>query len=65
MLDVEEALLISEPKTRFSVSIKVTHYPRYLEEREKIGYELPESRTLSRIDERLRTIRRAGKAMEL
>ena len=36
MLDVEEALLISEPKTRFSVPIKVTHYPGYLEEREKL-----------------------------
>ena len=65
MLDVEEALLISEPKTRFSVPIKVTHYPGYLDEREKIGYELPESRTLSRMDERLRTIRRVSKAMEL
>ena len=65
MLDVGEALLISEPKIRFSVPIKVTHYPEYLEKREKVGYELPESRTLSRMDERLRTIRRAGKAMEL
>jgi len=65
MLDVGEALLISEPKIRFSVPIRVTHYPEYLEEREKVGHELTESRTLSKMDEQLRKIQRAGKAIEL
>ena len=65
MLDVGEALLISEPKIRFSVPIKVTHYPEYLEERGKVGYELPESRALSKMDETLRRLRQAGKAVDL
>lgn len=65
MLDVGEALLISEPKIRFSVPIKVTHYPEYLEKRGKVGYELPESRTLSKMDETLRKLRQAGKAVDL
>jgi len=60
MLDVGEALLISEPKIRFAVPIKVIHYPDYLEEREKVDYKLPESKTLSRMDEQLRRLRRAG-----
>jgi len=30
MLDVGEALLISEPKIKSAVPIKVTHYPNYL-----------------------------------
>ena len=64
MLDIGEALLISEPKIRFSVPIKVTHYPEYLEEREKVGYELPESRTLSKMDETLRRLRQAGKTVD-
>ncbi|MFQ5758086.1 MAG: hypothetical protein ACE5IF_00245, partial [Candidatus Bathyarchaeia archaeon] len=63
--DVGEALLISEPKIRFSVPIKVTHYPEYLEEREKVGYELPKSRTLSKMDETLRRLRQAGKTVDL
>ncbi len=65
MLDVGEALLISEPKIRFSVPIKVTHYPEYLEERGKVGYELPESRTLSQMDETLRRLRQAGETTNL
>jgi DNA helicase HerA-like ATPase len=65
MLDVGEALLISEPKIRFSVPIKVTHYPEYLEEREKVGYGLPKSRTMSKMDETLRKIRQAGKTVEM
>ena len=64
MLDVGEALLISEPKIRFSVPIKVIHYPEYLEEREKIEYNLPESRTLSKMDETLRKLKEAGKAVD-
>jgi len=60
MLDVGEALLISEPKIRFAVPIKVIHYPEYLDERGKVDYKLPESKTLSRMDERLRRIRQAG-----
>ena len=65
MLDVGEALLISEPKIRFSVPIKVTHYPEYLEERGKVGYELAESRTLSKMDETLRRLRQAGETVNL
>ena len=60
MLDVGEALLISEPKIRFAVPIKVIHYPEYLDERGKVDYKLPPSKPLSRMDERLRRIRQAG-----
>ncbi|MFQ6065026.1 MAG: ATP-binding protein [Candidatus Bathyarchaeia archaeon] len=63
MLDVGEALLISEPKIRFSVPIKVIHYPEYLEEREKEAYDLPDSKTLSQMDETLRRLKKAGKTV--
>ena len=65
MLDVGEALLISEPKIRFSVPIKVIHYPEYLEEREKAEYELPGSRALSKMDETLRKLQQAGRRVNL
>lgn len=58
MLDVGEALLISEPKIRFAVPVKVTHYPEYLDEREKVDYGLPRSEPLSRMDERLKSLHR-------
>jgi hypothetical protein len=35
MLDVGEALLISEPKMKFAVPVKVLHYPDYLNSRVK------------------------------
>jgi len=57
MLDVGEALLISEPKIRFAVPIKVKHYPEYLDERGKGDYELPESQSLSDIEKRLKQLR--------
>jgi len=60
MLDVGEALLISEPKIRFAVPIKVTHYPEYLEKREKVDYGLPASRAMSEMDERLKRLSQAG-----
>jgi len=60
MLDVGEALLISEPKIRFAVPIKVIHYPEYLDEREKVDYRLPPSKSLSDMGEQLRRIRQAG-----
>ncbi len=60
MLDVGEALLISEPKISFAVPIKVIHYPEYLEEREKVDYDLPPSKPLSDMDERLKRLRRVG-----
>lgn len=56
MLDVGEALLISEPKIRFAVPIKVTHYPEYLETRGKADYGLQESRKLSDMDKRLKQL---------
>jgi hypothetical protein len=56
MLDVGEALLISEPKIKFAVPIKVTHYPDYLEKRDKADYELPASKTLSQMDSRLKQL---------
>jgi len=56
MLDVGEALLISEPKIKFAVPIKVTHYPDYLEKRGKADYELPASKSLSQIDSRLKQL---------
>jgi hypothetical protein len=60
MLDVGEALLISEPKIRFVVPVKVTHYPTYLEGRGKIDYGLQSSKSLSQMDEKLRKIQEAG-----
>jgi len=57
MLDVGEALLISEPKIRFAVPIKVTHYPEYLETKEKADYGLQESGKLSDMDKRLKQLR--------
>ncbi|MEA2089564.1 MAG: hypothetical protein U9O89_02235 [Thermoproteota archaeon] len=59
MLDVEEALLISEPKIRFAVPVKIIHYPEYLDAREKVSYNLPDSAALSRMDEQLRKLRKA------
>jgi len=65
MLDVGEALLISEPKIRFAVPIKVIHYPEYLEEKsEKVDYNLLPSRSLSEMDEKLRRIRKAGESIK-
>jgi len=63
MLDVGEALLISEPKIRFAVPIKVIHYPEYLEERGKVDYDLPPSKSLSEMDEKLRRIHMAGESL--
>ncbi|MCD6242416.1 ATP-binding protein [Candidatus Bathyarchaeota archaeon] len=57
MLDVGEALLISEPRIRFAVPIKVMHYPEYLEEREKVDYALPESESLSELENRLKRLK--------
>jgi len=54
---VGEALIVSEPKIRFAVPIKVVHYPEYLDEREKVDYKLPQSRALSEMDEKLRRLR--------
>jgi hypothetical protein len=57
MLDVGEALLISEPKIRFAVPIKVTHYPEYLQRRGIEDYRLAETKNLSEMDERLKRLR--------
>jgi DNA helicase HerA-like ATPase len=56
MLDVGEALLISEPKIRFAVPIKVTHYPEYLDKRGKEDYGLSESQKLSEMEKRLKSL---------
>ena len=56
MLDVGEALLISEPKIKFAVPIKVTHYPDYLEKQGKADYDLPASPKLSEIEARLKQL---------
>ena len=64
MLDVGEALLISEPKIRFAVPIKVIHYPEYLEERAKVDYNLPPSKPHSELDEKLQRIRRAAESLK-
>jgi DNA helicase HerA-like ATPase len=57
MLDVGEALLISEPKIKFAVPIKVTHYPEYLEKHPKTNYELRDCDNFSETEERLRRIK--------
>jgi len=64
MLDVGEALLISEPKIRFAVPIKVVHYPEYLDGRERADYNLAPSPVHSEIDGKLRRLRQAGESSE-
>jgi len=61
MLDIGEALLISEPKIRFAVPVKVTHFPEYLETIEKADYNLPSSKILDAMDRNLRRLQDAGK----
>jgi DNA helicase HerA-like ATPase len=56
MLDVGEALLISEPKIKFAVPIKVAHYPEYLDKRGSADYKLPDSSRLSEMDDRLKQL---------
>ena len=56
MLDVGEALLISEPKIKFAVPIKVSHYPEYLQKLGKADYGLPNSASLSHMEERLKKL---------
>lgn len=56
MLDIGEALLISEPKIRFAVPIKVLHYPEYLEQRGTHDYGLRESSVLSHMEKRLKEL---------
>jgi hypothetical protein len=56
LLDVGEALLISEPKIKFAVPVKVAHYPEYLEKLGKTNYGLPDAPKLSEMDERLKRL---------
>jgi hypothetical protein len=60
MLDVGEALLISEPKIKFAVPVKVSHYPEYLDKHAKADYALPDSPRLSELDDRLKQLRSQG-----
>ncbi|MCW4045545.1 MAG: ATP-binding protein [Candidatus Bathyarchaeota archaeon] len=57
MLDVGEALLISEPKIKFAVPVKVSHYPEYLAKHSKVDYALPDSPPLSELDSRIKQLR--------
>ncbi len=57
MLDVGEALLISEPKIKFAVPVKVLHYPEYLKNRKQIDYDL-DSPILDSMDAALKRLRR-------
>ena len=61
MLDVGEALLISEPKIRFAVPIRVAHYPEYLDERANEDYGLSESQKLSDMEKRLKQLSEQGR----
>jgi DNA helicase HerA-like ATPase len=63
MLDIGEALLISEPQIRFAVPIKVIHYPDYLRQRGRAEYNLPASKPLSEMDEKLKRIKAAGESL--
>ena len=56
MLDVGEALLISEPKIKFAVPIKVAHFPEYLDTLGRADYGLPDSSNLSEMDKRLQRL---------
>lgn len=60
MLDIDEALLISEPKIRFAVPVKVTHYPEYLDRIIPVDYGLPLSTPFSDMDERLKQFRKTS-----
>jgi len=60
MLDVGEALLISEPKIKFAVPVKVSHYPEYLDKHAKVDYALPDTPRLSELDDRLKQLRSQG-----
>ncbi len=60
MLDVGEGLLISEPKIRFAVPVKVTHYPEYLEKRGTVDYGLAPSRSHTEMEENLRRLSQIG-----
>jgi len=55
MLDVGEALMISEPKIRFAVPIKVTHYPEYLNRKIR-DYAVPSSTSISEMENRLKNL---------
>jgi hypothetical protein len=61
MLDVGEALIISESKIRFAVPVKVTHYPEYLDKRRKEDYNLPDSQALSDVEKRFKQLGGQGK----
>ena len=61
MLDVGEALLISEPKIKFAVPVKVAHFPEYLDRLGKADYGLPDCSKLSEMDDRLRRLNGQGK----
>jgi hypothetical protein len=63
MLDIGEALLISEPKIRFAVPVKVTYYPEYLEGGTLANYDLPSSETFAKMDERLKQLRNASNVL--
>jgi len=63
MLDIGEALLISEPQIRFAVPIKVIHYPDYLQQRGTVEYDLAPSKPLSEMDEKLKRIKAAGESL--
>jgi DNA helicase HerA-like ATPase len=60
MLDIGEALLISEPKIRFAVPVKVLHYPDYLEHSTQANYDLPSSEAFSKMDMHLKQLRDAS-----
>lgn len=63
LLDVGEALLVSEPQLRFAVPIKIMHYPDYLKMKSKqsSSYNLPPSEPLERMDNVLKGIMNTGK----
>jgi DNA helicase HerA-like ATPase len=60
MLDIGEALLISEPQIRFAVPVKLIHYPDYLRKRGCVEYGLSPSKSLSQMDKKLKQIKAAG-----
>lgn len=60
LLDVGEALLVSEPQLRFAVPMKVTHYPDYLRQEQPKDYTLPSSKPHEKMDERIKRISEAS-----
>jgi hypothetical protein len=63
MLDIEEALLISELQIRCAVPIKIIHYPSYFRDRGHAEYGLSQSKSLYEMDKNLKRSKMARESL--